>query len=61
MLSPLLTVLIHLLPSFPSCSILQYDLSITTYTPDGKLMQLEYAQKAVDASGYVLTLALFMS
>ena len=26
----------------------QYDLSSTTYSPDGKIFQTEYAQKAVD-------------
>ncbi len=26
----------------------QYDLSATTYSPDGKVFQTEYAQKAVD-------------
>lgn len=28
-----------------------YDLSPTTYSPDGKVFQVEYAQKAVDSSG----------
>ncbi len=28
----------------------QYDLSVTTYSPDGKIFQTEYAQKAVDGS-----------
>jgi len=28
-----------------------YDLSTSTYSPDGKLFQLDYASKAVDASG----------
>mmetsp|Transcript_9256 Transcript_9256/g.32156 ORF Transcript_9256/g.32156 Transcript_9256/m.32156 type:complete len:249 (+) Transcript_9256:199-945(+) len=28
-----------------------YDLSVTTYSPDGKVFQVEYAQKAVDNSG----------
>jgi hypothetical protein len=28
--------------------LLQYDLSSTTYSPDGKVFQTEYAQKAVD-------------
>lgn len=28
-----------------------YDLSTTTYSPDGKLFQIEYAMKAVDNSG----------
>lgn len=30
--------------------VLQYDLSATTYSPDGKIFQTEYAQKAVDNS-----------
>jgi 20S proteasome subunit alpha 7 len=28
-----------------------YDLSSTTYSPDGKVFQIEYATKAVDNSG----------
>ena len=30
----------------------QYDLAATTYSPDGKVFQTEYAQKAVDNTGY---------
>jgi hypothetical protein len=30
-----------------------YDLSSTTYSPDGKVFQIEYAAKAVDNSGCV--------
>lgn len=30
---------------------MQYDLSVSTYSPDGKVFQTEYAQKAVDNSG----------
>ena len=30
-----------------------YDLSSTTYSPDGKVFQIEYACKAVDNSGCV--------
>ncbi|GIL76213.1 hypothetical protein Vretifemale_5708 [Volvox reticuliferus] len=33
-----------------------YDLSATTYSPDGKVFQTEYAQKAVDNSSTVLGL-----
>jgi hypothetical protein len=33
-----------------------YDLSSTTYSPDGKVFQIEYAAKAVDASGCVRVL-----
>jgi len=31
--------------------ILQYDLSTTTFSPDGRVFQVEYAGKAVDNSG----------
>lgn len=30
-----------------------YDLSVSTYSPDGRLFQVEYANKAVEAAGYV--------
>ena len=30
-----------------------YDLSVTTFSPDGRVFQIEYAAKAVDNSGYV--------
>lgn len=33
--------------------IVQYDLSVTTYSPDGRVFQVEYANKAVEKSGYV--------
>ncbi|KAL6009797.1 Phosphoprotein associated with glycosphingolipid-enriched microdomains 1 [Asimina triloba] len=29
-----------------------YDLSVTTFSPDGRVFQIEYAAKAVDNSGY---------
>ena len=32
----------------------QYDLSVSTFSPDGRVFQSEYAQKAVDSSGTVL-------
>jgi len=32
---------------------LQYDYSVATFSPDGKVFQTEYAQKAVDNSTYV--------
>lgn len=31
----------------------QYDLSASTYSPDGRIFQVEYANKAVENSGYV--------
>jgi 20S proteasome subunit alpha 7 len=31
-----------------------YDLSASTYSPDGRIFQVEYANKAVDNSGYAL-------
>lgn len=34
----------------------QYDLSSSTYSPDGRIFQVEYAAKAVEASGYQLAL-----
>lgn len=39
-------VLIRLL-----CSPSQYDLSVSTFSPDGRVFQTEYAQKAVDNGG----------
>jgi len=33
-----------------------YDLSVTTYTPDGRVYQVEYAQKKVDISGTALAI-----
>lgn len=38
---------------FPSKSLLtkKYDLESSTYSPDGRVFQVEYAQKAVDNSG----------
>mmetsp|Transcript_20351 Transcript_20351/g.24410 ORF Transcript_20351/g.24410 Transcript_20351/m.24410 type:complete len:250 (+) Transcript_20351:127-876(+) len=33
-----------------------YDLSVNTYSPDGKVFQVDYAQKAVDNSGTVVGL-----
>lgn len=33
----------------------QYDLSAGTFSPDGRIFQVEYAKKAVENSGYVAT------
>jgi 20S proteasome subunit alpha 7 len=33
-----------------------YDLSVTTYTPDGRVYQVEYAQKKVELSGTALAI-----
>jgi len=33
-----------------------YDLSVTTYTPDGRVYQVEYAQKKVEMSGTALAI-----
>ena len=33
-----------------------YDLSVTTFSPDGRVFQIEYAAKAVDNSGYLFFL-----
>jgi 20S proteasome subunit alpha 7 len=38
----------------PRLTLLQYDLSAATYSPDGRVFQVEYAVKAVDNSGTVL-------
>jgi hypothetical protein len=35
-----------------------YDLSVTTFSPDGRVFQVEYATKAVDNSGFVRMLPL---
>ena len=37
-----------------------YDLSVTTFSPDGRVFQIEYAAKAVDNSGFVLLLILLL-
>ncbi|CAG8727729.1 23588_t:CDS:2, partial [Racocetra persica] len=33
-----------------------YDLSVSTYSPDGRVFQVEYAAKAVDNSGTAIGL-----
>jgi len=35
-----------------------YDLSVTTYTPDGRVYQVEYAQKKVEMSGTAIAICL---
>lgn len=43
---------------YPTCLLTssrsspQYDLSVSTFSPDGRVFQTEYAQKAVDNGGY---------
>lgn len=34
-----------------------YDLAASTFSPDGRIFQIEYAQKAVDNCGTVVALA----
>ena len=34
-----------------SLDIVQYDLSVSTFSPDGRVFQTDYAQKAVDNGG----------
>lgn len=36
--------------------LLQYDLSASQFSPDGRVFQVEYAQKAVENSGTILGL-----
>ena len=36
----------------------QYDLSTSTFSPDGRVFQTDYAQKAVDNSGHACLLPL---
>ncbi|KAJ2836390.1 putative proteasome subunit alpha type-7 [Coemansia erecta] len=36
--------------------VIPYDLSVSTYSPDGRVFQVEYAQKAVDNSGTAIGL-----
>ncbi|RCN24598.1 hypothetical protein ANCCAN_29704, partial [Ancylostoma caninum] len=33
-----------------------YDLAASTFSPDGRIFQIEYAQKAVDNSGTMIAL-----
>jgi hypothetical protein len=40
------------------CGYDQYDLSVTTFSPDGRVFQIEYANKAIDNSGYIHLLSL---
>lgn len=41
----------HPVLTFPSLWLSQYDLSTGTFSPDGRVFQTDYAQKAVDNSG----------
>lgn len=43
----------------PVWVISQYDLSSSTYSPDGRIFQVEYANKAVENSGCVFLVLLF--
>jgi 20S proteasome subunit alpha 7 len=43
-------------PSLSSISLLQYDSSCQTLSPDGRIFQVEYAQKAVDLAGTAIGL-----
>lgn len=38
-------------PPFPHTRPTQYDLSVGTFSPDGRVFQTDYAQKAVDSAG----------
>lgn len=40
-----------------SVCCVQYDYSVSTFSPDGKVFQTEYAQKSVDNSPYALLLS----
>lgn len=48
----------HILHGYSqNCYLLfQYDLSASQFSPDGKVFQVEYAQKAVENSGTVIGL-----
>jgi hypothetical protein len=39
--------------SFAACESAQYDASASTFSPDGRIFQVEYANKAVENSGFV--------
>lgn len=42
---------LNLSPRFTVIFLFQYDLSASQFSPDGRVFQVEYAQKAVENSG----------
>ena len=40
------------MPLLTRCLCRQYDLSVSTFSPDGRVFQTDYAQKAVDSGGF---------
>jgi hypothetical protein len=49
--SMIVVAVVHCI-QFIHAVFLQYDLSATTFSPDGRVFQVEYASKAVENSGY---------
>ena len=43
----------HLLLRSACLVMVQYDLSVATFSPDGRVFQVEYAGKAIEKSGCV--------
>jgi Proteasome subunit/Proteasome subunit A N-terminal signature len=52
-LFPITICSLYILSCFLPC-VFQYDLSTTTFSPDGRVFQVEYATKAVEKSGTVI-------